>query len=104
KPTQFEDIISVIALFRPGPIGSGMIDEFMKRKHGQMSIKYEHPKLEPILKETYGVIVYQEQVMRIASDLAGFTMAQADLLRRAMGKKIAEAMDAQRKAFVEGCK
>ncbi len=104
KPTQFEDIISVIALFRPGPIGSGMLDEFMKRKHGQISISYEHPKLEPILKATYGVIVYQEQVMRIASDLAGFTLAQADLLRRAMGKKIAEVMEAQRKAFVDGCK
>ena len=104
KPTVFEDIISVIALFRPGPIGSGMLDEFMKRKHGQIPIKYEHPKLEPVLKTTYGVIVYQEQVMRIASDLAGFTLAQADLLRRAMGKKNAEVMEAQRKAFVEGCK
>ena len=104
KPTQFEDIISVIALFRPGPIGSGMLDEFMKRKHGQIPIRYEHPRLEPVLKSTYGVIVFQEQVMRIASDLAGFSMAQADLLRRAMGKKIAEAMDAQRKAFVDGCK
>ncbi len=104
KPTQFEDIISVLALFRPGPIGSGMLDEFMKRKHGQISIRYEHPHLEPILKSTYGVIVFQEQVMRIASDLAGFTLAQADLLRRAMGKKIAEVMEAQRKAFMDGCK
>ncbi len=103
KPTQFEDIVSVIALFRPGPIGSGMLDEFMKRKHGQIPIKYEHPRLEPILKSTYGVIVYQEQVMRVASDLAGFSLAQADLLRRAMGKKIAEVMEAQRKAFVDGC-
>jgi DNA polymerase-3 subunit alpha len=104
KPTQFEDIISVIALFRPGPIGSGMLDEFMKRKHGQIPIRYEHPRLEPILKSTYGVIVFQEQVMRIASDLAGFSLAQADLLRRAMGKKIPEVMEAQRKAFVEGCR
>ena len=104
KPTQFEDIISVIALFRPGPIGSGMLDDFMKRKHGQIPIKYEHPRLEPILKSTYGVIIFQEQVMRIASDLAGFSLAQADLLRRAMGKKIAEVMEAQRKAFVEGCR
>jgi len=104
KPTQFEDIISVIALFRPGPIGSGMLDEFMKRKHGQIPIKYEHPRLEPILKSTYGVIVFQEQVMRIASDLAGFSMAQADLLRRAMGKKNPEVMEAQRKAFMDGCK
>ena len=102
KPTQFEDIISVIALFRPGPIGSGMLDEFMKRKHGHIPIKYEHPRLEPILKTTYGVIVYQEQVMRVASVLAGFSLAQADLLRRAMGKKIAEVMEAQRKAFVDG--
>src|SRR3989338_4235675 len=104
KHTQFEDIISVIALFRPGPIGSGMLDEFMKRKHGQIAIKYEHPSLEPILKSTYGVIVFQEQVMRIASDLAGFSLAQADLLRRAMGKKISEVMEAERKAFLDGCK
>jgi DNA polymerase-3 subunit alpha len=104
KPTQFEDIISVIALFRPGPIGSGMLDEFMKRKHGQIPIRYGHPRLEPILKSTYGVIVFQEQVMRVASELAGFSLAQADLLRRAMGKKIPEVMEAQRKAFVEGCR
>ncbi len=103
KPTEFEDIISVIALFRPGPIGSGMLDDFIKRKLGQTAIKYLHPRLEPVLKNTYGVIVYQEQVMRVASELAGFTLAQADLLRRAMGKKIAEVMEAQRKAFVEGC-
>ena len=103
RPTEFEDIISVIALFRPGPIGSGMLDEFMKRKHGQTAIKYEHPRMEPVLKATYGVIVYQEQVMRVANELAGFSLAQADLLRRAMGKKIPEVMEAQRKAFVEGC-
>ncbi|MBI3322440.1 MAG: DNA polymerase III subunit alpha, partial [Candidatus Omnitrophica bacterium] len=103
KPSQFEDLIAVLALYRPGPIGSGMLDEFMKRKHGQVPIKYEHPKLEPILKSTYAVIVYQEQVMRIASDLGGFSLAQADLLRRAMGKKIAEVMEKQRKAFVSGC-
>ncbi len=104
KPTQFEDIIAVLALYRPGPIGSGMLDDFIKRKHGQIAIKYEPPRLEPILKPTYGVIVYQEQVMRLASDLAGFSLAQADLLRRAMGKKIAGVMEAQRKAFVDGCK
>ena len=104
KPSEFEDIISVIALFRPGPIGSGMLDEFMKRKHGLIPIKYDHPRLEPILKTTYGVIVYQEQVMRIASELAGFSLAQADLLRRAMGKKNPEVMMAQRQAFLEGCK
>ncbi len=104
KPTQFEDLIAILALYRPGPIGSGMLDEFMKRKHGQIPLKYEHPRLEAILKSTYGVIVYQEQVMRIASDLGGFSLAQADLLRRAMGKKIAEVMEGQRKAFVEGCR
>lgn len=102
--SQFEDLIAVLALYRPGPIGSGMLDEFMKRKHGQQSFKYEHARLEPILKSTYGVIVYQEQVMRIASDLAGFSLAQADLLRRAMGKKIPEVMEAQRKAFIDGAK
>ena len=104
QPSQFEDLIAILALYRPGPIGSGMLDEFMKRKHGQIPIRYEHPRLEPILKATYGVIVYQEQVMRIASDLGGFSLAQADLLRRAMGKKIAEVMESQRKAFVEGCR
>ncbi|HEX9780767.1 MAG TPA: DNA polymerase III subunit alpha, partial [bacterium] len=104
KPTQFEDIVSVIALFRPGPIGSGMLDDFMRRKHGQIPIRYPHPRLEPILRSTYGVIVFQEQVMRIASALAGFSMAQADLLRRAMGKKDPEVMEAQRKAFVDGCR
>ncbi len=103
KASEFEDLIAVLALYRPGPIGSGMLDEFMKRKHGQTPIQYAHPKLEPILKPTYGVIVFQEQVMRIASDLAGFSLAQADLLRRAMGKKIAEVMEDQRKAFVDGC-
>ena len=104
KPAQFEDIVSVIALFRPGPMGSGMLDEFMKRKHGQVAIRYEHPRLKPILNATYGVILFQEQVMRIANELAGFSLAQADLLRRAMGKKIPEVMEAQRKAFLEGCK
>ena len=103
KPSQFEDLVAVLALYRPGPIGSGMLDEFMKRKHGQIPIRYEHPQLEPILKSTYAVIVYQEQVMRIASDLGGFSLAQADLLRRAMGKKIAEVMEKQREAFVSGC-
>ena len=104
KPSEFEDVIAVLALYRPGPIGSGMLDDFIKRKHGQIPIRYEHPLLEPILKPTYGIIVYQEQVMRIASDLGGFSLAQADLLRRAMGKKIAEVMESQRKAFVDGCR
>jgi DNA polymerase-3 subunit alpha len=103
KPERFEDIIALLALFRPGPIGSGMLDDFMKRKHGEVRIRYDHPLLEPVLKETYGVILYQEQVMRIASTLAGFTMAQADNLRRAMAKKVPEVMAETRKHFVEGC-
>jgi len=102
KPEEFSDIIALIALYRPGPMGSGMTDDFIRRKHGLIPIKYLHPKLEPILKDTYGVILYQEQVMRIASDLAGFTMAKADLLRQAMGKKISVLLDQQRKEFVEG--
>ncbi len=102
KPGEFSDIIALIALYRPGPMGSGMADDFIRRKHGLIPIGYLHPNLEPILKDTYGVILYQEQVMRIASDLAGFTMAKADLLRQAMGKKISVLLDRQRKEFVEG--
>lgn len=102
-PERFEDLIALLALYRPGPIGSGMLDDFMKRKHGAVPIKYEHPKLEPILKETYGIMVYQEQIMQIASNLAGFSLAQADILRKAMGKKIPEVMENQRKNFLNGC-
>ncbi len=102
KPEEFSDIIALIALYRPGPMGSGMADDFIRSKHGLIPIKYLHPRLEPILKDTYGVILYQEQVMRIASDLAGFTMAKADLLRQAMGKKISVLLDQQRREFVEG--
>ncbi|MFH0771627.1 MAG: DNA polymerase III subunit alpha [Candidatus Omnitrophota bacterium] len=102
KPSKFEDIIAILALYRPGPIGSGMVEDFIKRKHGQVAIKYDHKLLEPILKETYGIIVYQEQVMKIASALAGFTMSQADSLRRAMGKKIAAEMEQTRSSFIEG--
>ncbi|MDD5476520.1 MAG: DNA polymerase III subunit alpha, partial [Syntrophales bacterium] len=102
-PEHFEDLIALLALYRPGPIGSGMLDDFMKRKHGLTPIKYEHPKLEPILKETYGIMVYQEQIMQIASALAGFSLAQADILRKAMGKKIPEVMEKQRSNFVRGC-
>jgi len=101
KPSRIEDLIAMNALYRPGPMD--MIDDFIDRKYGRKEIKYLHPKLEPILKETYGVIVYQEQVMRITSDLAGFTLAQADLLRRAMGKKKKSVMAEQKKKFVEGC-
>ncbi|MFA6142347.1 MAG: DNA polymerase III subunit alpha [Candidatus Omnitrophota bacterium] len=103
KPEKFEDIIALLALFRPGPIGSGMLDDFMKRKHGETKIRYDHPQLEPILKETYGVILFQEQVMRIASSLAGFSLAQADNLRRAMAKKTPEVMIEMREHFVSGC-
>ncbi len=102
-PERFEDLIALLALYRPGPIGSGMLDDFMKRKHGVIPIKYEHPKLEPILKETYGIMVYQEQIMQIASVLAGFSLAQADILRKAMGKKIPEVMEKERKNFLSGC-
>ena len=102
KPEVFEDIIALVALYRPGPLGSGMVEDFIKSKHGQTKVKYLHPKLEPILKDTYGVILYQEQVMRIASDLAGFSLGEADLLRRAMGKKKPEIIAGLRSQFVEG--
>ncbi len=103
KPTQFEDLISILALYRPGPIGSGMLDDFIRRKKGEAQFRYDHPKLEPILKETYGIIVYQEQVMQIASALAGFSLTQADHLRRAMSKKDPKEMDRMRKDFIDGC-
>jgi DNA polymerase-3 subunit alpha len=103
-PERFEDLIAILALYRPGPIGSGMVDDFIKRKRGKTAIRYEAPQLRPILEETYGVIVYQEQVMRIAAEIAGFSLGQADLLRRAMGKKKPEEMDKQRKRFIEGAK
>ncbi len=102
-PERFEDIIALLALYRPGPIGSGMLDDFIKRRHNLIPIKYEHPKLETILKETYGIMVYQEQIMQIASALAGFSLAQADVLRKAMGKKIPEVMEKQRSNFIHGC-
>jgi DNA polymerase-3 subunit alpha len=102
KPTTFEDIIALVALYRPGPLGSGMVEDFIKRRHKEVEITYLHPALEPILKTTYGVIIYQEQVMRIASDLAGFTLGEADLLRRAMGKKKPEIISGLRKKFITG--
>lgn len=102
QPTVLEDIIAVNALFRPGPIGSGMLGEFCDRKHGLHEIIYPLPVLEPILKETYGVIVYQEQVMEIARTVAGYTLGSADVLRRAMGKKDKKEMDKQRNVFIEG--
>lgn len=102
KPNRFEDLIAVIALYRPGPLGSGMVDDFIKCKHGEQEIEYVHPLLEDILKETYGVILYQEQVMLIASRLANFSMGEADMLRRAMGKKKVEVLMAQRDKFISG--
>ncbi len=102
QPEVFEDIIAVNALYRPGPLGSGMVDDFIERKHGRQKITYLFAELEPILKETYGVIVYQEQVMKISSTIAGYTLGQADILRRAMGKKKAEVMAEQKKIFLAG--
>ncbi len=104
KPSQMEDLVAILALYRPGPMGSGMLDDFIKRKRGEAPIKYPHPKLEGCLKDTYGIIVYQEQVMQITNVIAGFSMAQADDLRRAMSKKIAEVMEKVRQQFVAGCK
>ncbi len=104
RPNRFEDLISVLALYRPGPMGSGMLDDYITRKRGEAAVEYLHPKLEGILKETFGMIVYQEQVMQTASLLAGFSMAQADNLRRAMSKKKTEDMLKMREAFVSGCK
>jgi len=103
RPERIEDVIAVNALFRPGPLGSGMVEDYVKRKHGKQKVRYLHPKLEPILGETYGVIAYQEQVMKVASELAGFAMSQADLLLNAMRKKVVEQMDLQREDFVRGC-
>ncbi|MDR3641110.1 MAG: DNA polymerase III subunit alpha [Humidesulfovibrio sp.] len=104
KPTCFEDIIAMLALYRPGPLGSGMVDEFIKRKHGQIEVSYPHPSLEETLKPTYGVIVYQEQVMSCARVIANYTLGGADLLRRAMGKKKAEEMAKERQKFMAGAR
>lgn len=102
KPTVFEDLIAILALYRPGPLESGMVDDFINRKHGRIPIEYPLPELEPILKETYGVIVYQEQVMSIATALANYTLGEADLLRRAMGKKKLAEMAEQKNRFEKG--
>ncbi|MAG44812.1 DNA polymerase III subunit alpha, partial [bacterium] len=101
KPTEFEDIIAMVSLYRPGPMD--FIPSYIARKHGQEKIKYLHPKLEPILKNTYGIAVYQEQVLQMARDLAGYTLGEADVLRKAVGKKIKELLDAQKEKFVQGC-
>lgn len=102
QPDDFEEIIALVALYRPGPLQSGMVDDFINRKHGRQKVEYPHPALEPILKPTYGVILYQEQVMQIAQVLAGYTLGGADMLRRAMGKKKPEEMAKQRDLFTEG--
>jgi DNA polymerase-3 subunit alpha len=106
QPDSFEDIIALVALFRPGPLQSGMVDDFINRKHGRndATIDYLHPELKPVLSPTYGVILYQEQVMQIAQVLAGYTLGGADLLRRAMGKKSPEEMAKQRSVFVDGAR
>jgi DNA polymerase-3 subunit alpha len=102
KPERLEDLIALNALYRPGPLKSGMVDDWVARKQGRTEVKYELPQLEPILSDTYGVIAYQEQVMRIAQVLAGFSLGQADVLRKAMGKKDPKVMAKQREAFMEG--
>lgn len=103
KPSVFEDIGALVALYRPGPLNSGMVKQFVDRKHGRAQVEYKHPALEPLLKDTYGTIVYQEQIMQIAQALAGYSLGQADLLRRAMGKKKAEIMEKEREGFLAGC-
>lgn len=102
KPSSIEDISSILALYRPGPLDAGLIPKFIDRKHGREEITYEHPILEPILDETYAVMVYQEQIMKIAQDMAGYSLGQADLLRRAMGKKKVKEMQKHREIFIDG--
>lgn len=102
RPECFADLIPLVALYRPGPLGSGMVEDFINGRHGKKTVTYVHPLLEPILCDTFGVILYQEQVMQIASVMAGFSLGQADLLRRAMGKKKHDVLDAQRENFLQG--
>ena len=102
KPSSLEDISSILALYRPGPLDAGLIPKFINRKHGREQIEFAHEKLQPILKETYGIMVYQEQIMRIAQDLAGYSLGEADLLRRAMGKKKKSEMEKHQDIFVKG--
>jgi DNA polymerase III subunit alpha len=104
RPGRFEDLIAILALYRPGPMGSGMLDDFIKRKQGEIKVKYDHPLLEAILEETYGIIVFQEQVMRVVSVMGGFSMAEADNVRKVMGKKIKdpEKLDSIRSKFISG--
>ncbi|MFK7874098.1 MAG: DNA polymerase III subunit alpha [Oligoflexales bacterium] len=104
QPSSFEDVIALVALYRPGPLGSGMVDSFVERKHGREKIVCLHISIEPILRETYGLILYQEQVQKIAAILANYSLGEADILRRAMGKKIPEEMAKQRDRFLEGAR
>ena len=104
KPENFADIVAAVALFRPGPLESGMASDYINRKNGRESIIYQHPSLKKITNETYGVFVYQEQVMEAAQVLASYSLGDADNLRRAMGKKKADVMEAEKSIFVEGCK
>jgi len=102
KPSRIEDISSILALYRPGPLDAGLIPKFIDRKHGREKVQYQHPLLEPILKETYGTLCFQEQIMKMAQDLAGYSLGQADLLRRSMGKKKVSEMQKQRENFIDG--
>ncbi|NOX44520.1 MAG: DNA polymerase III subunit alpha [Caldiserica bacterium] len=102
-PTEFRELIAILALYRPGPLESGMVDDYIERKHGRQPVTYPHPSLEEILRETYGLPIYQDQVMLMAQKLAGFSLAEADILRKAMGKKKPEVMAEMREKFVEGC-
>jgi DNA polymerase-3 subunit alpha len=103
KPSNIEDISSILALYRPGPLDAGLIPKFINRKHGREAIEYQHHTLEPILNNTYGVLCYQEQIMKMAQELAGYSLGAADMLRRAMGKKKPEEMEKQRSIFLDGC-
>src|ERR671918_840013 len=102
-PDRFEDLMALVALYRPGLLSMGQHIEYAERKHGRKKLVYPHPDLEPVLKDTYGIIVYQEQVMQIAVRMGGYTMGEADLLRKAMGKKIREQLIPHRERFVSGC-
>ncbi|MDR1087672.1 MAG: DNA polymerase III subunit alpha [Endomicrobium sp.] len=104
RPSSIDDVVALIALYRPGPMGSGMLDDFVNRKHGRTPIVYDHPLQEPILKNTYGVILYQEQAMKMSVAMAGFTPGEADSLRKAMSKKIPEVIEKQREKFIDGAK
>src|SRR5881628_1334476 len=101
KPERLEDVIAMVSLYRPGPME--LIPEFIERRHGRAKITYEHPAMEKVTRETYGIMVYQEQIMQIASEMGGFTMGEADTLRRAMGKKDRDLMAKQRDKFIAGC-